>query len=259
MMSSIGSIGSFQASQSIRSLGAYTKQVEALSTGQRLNSAADGAAEMAISNQLAGDIAGIRQGIRNVRDGVSMFQTAEGSLDTVSNNLVRMKELSVQAQSGTYSEQQVALIQREFAELAAQNTQIGMTTKYNGIPLHSGSQTVTIRADGNTSLSLGMQDIPAVVGDLTSDPAQAAQDVEKAIADVSTYRGELGSGINRLSQQSEVLADQAENVLAAKTRISSTDMARTVASESATEIKASVYAQQIHSQTVQQVASLFFG
>lgn len=252
MISSIGS-------QPVRGLGVYAGQIERLTTGSRLNGAADGAAELAISNQFAGDLAGIRQGIRNVRDGVSMFQTAEGSLNVVSDNLIRMKELAVKAQSGTYSEDQIAMIQGEFAQLAAQNTQIGMTTKFNGIPLHSDAKTVTIQAGETTSLRFAMQDVPAIAGKLDSDPAQAAKEVEDAINRVSVYRGELGSGINRLAEQSKVLANQAENVLTAKSRISDTDMARTAAANTAAEIRANVYAQQAHARTVQQVASLFFG
>ena len=247
------------AYQSAKALGTYGKKVEALASGSSLTTSKGQAADMAISNELSGELAGIRQGIRNVRDGISMFQVAEGSLGTVTNNLIRMHELAVQAQSGTYSKEQIAMMQEEFQTLSSANTQIGISTKFNGIPMHNDSQTLSISADGQTTISLPMKDVPAVVGDLTEDAEAAAATVNEAVKMVMEYRGELGSHINRLGEQTEVLAEQAEEVLKADTRISNTDMAQAAATASVEEIKAGIYAQKAHSESVQQIANLFFG
>ena len=93
------------------------------------------------------------QGIRNVRDGISMLQTSDASLDVISKNLVRMKELATQAGSDVYSPQQKQLIQQEFDELASQNVQIGEMTKFNGIRLLKDNQVIS----DLIKVSLGMR------------------------------------------------------------------------------------------------------
>ena len=113
--------------------------MERLSTGKRINSAKDDAAGLAIANSMTAQIRGMNQGIRNSNDGISMAQTAEGALGEVSNMLQRIRELAVQASSGTYSADDRTNLQAEVSELQTQITSILDNTEFNGVKLFDGS------------------------------------------------------------------------------------------------------------------------
>ena len=236
----------------------YEEYLERMADAERVNEARDDAAALALINEMTADLAQYRQEMENARDGVSMLQVAEGTLQTVSDNLTRMRELAMQAQGGLYSEEQIALMQREFENLDEANAQIGMMTAFNGIALHRDGTEAAVAASEDP-LSFDMQSVPAVGGDLTTDPAAAAAAVDEAIREVTAYRGRLGEGMHRLEAQFEGLAEKAENILEARTRIAGTDLAREVASNTAARIEAAVYARQAHSQSVRQIAEIFFG
>ncbi len=125
---------------------------ERLSTGKRINNASDDAAGLAIAASFTSQIRGIAQGVRNANDGISLAQTAEGSLDEVTNMLQRSRELTVQKNNGTYSTEDIANIETEQNALAEQINQIVENTEFNGINLFStAANTVTIQsrcADG---------------------------------------------------------------------------------------------------------------
>ena len=123
--------------------GRLAKSVERLSTGMRINSAADDAAGLAIREGMRAEIAALKQGVRNAQDGISMIQTAEGALAVIDEKLIRMKELSEQASTGTYTNEQRMIIHSEFAAMAAEIDRIATATDFNGIKL----------LDGNTTLS----------------------------------------------------------------------------------------------------------
>ena len=123
--------------------GRLARSVERLSTGQRINSAADDAAGLAIREGMRAEIAALRQGIRNAQDGISMIQTAEGALAVIDEKLIRMKELAEQAATGTYTNEQRMIIHSEFAAMASEIDRIATATTFNGIKL----------LDGNTKLS----------------------------------------------------------------------------------------------------------
>ncbi len=124
---------------------------ERLSTGRRINSASDDAAGLAIAASFTSQIRGIAQGVRNANDGISLAQTAEGSLDEITNILQRSRELTVQKNNGTYSAEDIANIETEQNALAAQLNQIVENTEFNGINLFStASNTVTIQAGAQT-------------------------------------------------------------------------------------------------------------
>jgi flagellin len=116
--------------------------VERLSTGLRINSAADDAAGLAIREGMRADIATLNQGVRNAQDGISMIQTAEGALSVIDEKLIRMKELAEQASTGTYTNEQRMIIQSEFSAMAAEIDRIASATDFNGIKLLSGNVSV---------------------------------------------------------------------------------------------------------------------
>jgi len=116
--------------------------VQRLSTGLRINSAADDAAGLAIRESMRSDVASLNQGIRNANDGISLIQTAEGALSVVDEKLIRMKELAEQASTGTYTNAQRLIIHSEFAAMAAEIDRIANATDFNGVKLLNGSVSI---------------------------------------------------------------------------------------------------------------------
>jgi len=117
--------------------------VQRLSTGLRINSAADDAAGLAIREGMRSEITAMNQGIRNAQDGISMIQTAEGALSVIDEKLIRMKELAEQAATGTYTNDQRLIIQSEFAAMASEIDRIATSTDFNGIKLLNGNVSVS--------------------------------------------------------------------------------------------------------------------
>jgi flagellin len=118
-----------------KSYDALAQSVERLSSGQRINSAKDDAAGMAVRELMRADIAVIDQGVRNTQDGISMLQTMEGAMATIDNALVRMKQLAEQASTGSYSSAQRLIMNNEFTEMANEVDRISKSTKFNGIAM----------------------------------------------------------------------------------------------------------------------------
>jgi len=116
-----------------------SKAMEQLSTGKRINAAADDAAGLAISNKMTSQIRGLTQGVRNANDAISMIQTAEGATNEVTNMLQRMRELAVQAANGSYSNDDRTSLQSEFSELQAEITRIANNTEWNGTKITDGT------------------------------------------------------------------------------------------------------------------------
>lgn len=121
--------------------GALATSIERLSSGLRINSAADDAAGLAIRELMRADISSLNQGIRNANDAISLIQTADGALGVIDEKLIRMKELAEQASTGTYSSDQRLMIDREFQDMAAEIDRIAKSTEFNGIKLLDGSRT----------------------------------------------------------------------------------------------------------------------
>ncbi len=122
--------------------------VQRLSTGLRINSAADDAAGLAIREGMRAEIASLNQGIRNAQDGISMIQTAEGAMAVIDEKLIRMKELAEQAATGTYTNEQRLIIHSEFAAMAAEIDRIANATDFNGVKLLNGN--VSIAGSGGS-------------------------------------------------------------------------------------------------------------
>ncbi len=133
------------------SYGSLSVSVQRLSTGLRINSAADDAAGLAIREGMRAEITAMNQGIRNAQDGISMIQTAEGALSVIDEKLIRMKELAEQAATGTYTNEQRLIIQSEFSAMAAEIDRIATATDFNGIKLLNGNVSVSGSAGNWTS------------------------------------------------------------------------------------------------------------
>src|SRR5690606_9914689 len=141
--------------------------MERLSTGKRINSAKDDAAGLAIATSMTSQIRGMNQGIRNANDGISLAQTAEGSLNEVTNMLQRVRDLAVQAASDTYKETDRDNLQAEVDQLTAQIGQVVANSEFNGVKLFDGTvTTVNIQAGANTDdqVALSMADLTPLAG-----------------------------------------------------------------------------------------------
>ena len=143
------------AGNAARTLGAHygrlSKSVQRLSSGLRINSAADDAAGLAIRELMRADVASLNQGIRNANDAISMIQTADGALAVIDEKLIRMKELAEQAATGTYNSTQRLIIDSEYQAMAAEIDRIANATDFNGIKLLDGSLSGTHNGKGLNS------------------------------------------------------------------------------------------------------------
>ncbi|XEC95378.1 flagellin [Paenibacillus tarimensis] len=197
------------------------KSMEKLSSGLRINRAADDAAGLAVSEKMRGQIRGLEQAQRNVQDGISFVQTAEGAMNEVSAMLTRMKELNVQKLNGTYTAADKANIDVELDELGGQIDSIMTDTKFNGTAITAGA---TIQSDDNAqTIAIAAITTTDFVG-LTSGSTLA--NIETAIESVSTERATLGATQNRLEYTSNNLGTTVENLTASESRIRDTDMAK---------------------------------
>ncbi len=202
------------------------KAMEKLSSGYRVNRAADDAAGLAISEKMRAQIGGLVQSQRNAQDGVSLVQTAEGALNEVHSMLGRIRELKVQYDNGTLSTDDQAAIATEVTALKAEITAIGTDTKFNGKALLTGTAfDFVVGADGEKvsttgvtlSTDIGTIDITASAGGLAT--------IDAAIKNVSTSRAQLGAVQNRLEHRLNNLASYQENLVASESRIRDVDMA----------------------------------
>ena len=221
------------------SYDALATSVERLSSGLRINTAKDDAAGLAVRELMRADIAVIKQGSRNAQDAVSMLQTFEGALAAVDDALIRMKELAEQASTGSYSADQRRIMNAEFLEMFSEITRIGNTTTFNGVSmLDSATGQNMIHFGENSSLMLNSVDVRAAslfnsagllsngIGGDDGTQAQAALSaVTTAINVKDSARASFGYKMNRIQSTASVLDIQAENLVAAESRISDVDVA----------------------------------
>ena len=207
------------------------KSMERLSSGYRINRAADDAAGLAISERLRGQIRGLAQAQRNAQDAVSLVQTAEGSLTEVHAMLQRVRELAVQYKNGSLSTDDRASIQSEVNQLASEIERIGTSAKFNGTSLLNAASTMTFQVGANDGEQIGVATISlgASVGSsvfaLTETGATDISEIDAAIANVSTQRAAFGAVQNRLEYALNNLSTYQENLTASESRIRDVDMA----------------------------------
>jgi flagellin len=199
--------------------------MEKLSSGYRINRAADDAAGLAISEKMRAQIGGLEQSQRNAQDGISLVQTAEGSLAEVHSMLSRLRELKVQYDNGTLSTEDQTAITNEATALTTEITAIGTDTKFNGMALLTGTAfNFVVGADGETVSTTGVT-LSNDVGTIDLTQATALTDIDTAIKSVSTSRATLGAVQNRLEHRLNNLATYQENLVASESRIRDVDMA----------------------------------
>ncbi len=230
-----------------------------LSTGLRVNSAADDAAGLAIRELMRTDIKALQQGVRNANDAISLIQTADGALGVIDEKLTRMKELAEQASTGTYDSTQRLMIESEYQAMASEITRIANATDFNGIHLLDGNlsgdshvgNTMTstgkmkihfgtandsaedyyyIQIGTSTASALGVgNETTAGRAGATISTQEAAQKalvaITNAVVSKDKIRAHLGALQNRLENTVSNLTTQAENLQAAESRISDVDVA----------------------------------
>lgn len=210
--------------------GSMQTSLERLSSGLRINRAADDAAGLAISENLRSQVNGLNQATANAQDGISMVQTAEGAMNEVHSMLQRMRTLAVQAANGTNSSQNQAQIQAEVDQLVSEITMIESRTNFNGTKLlQAGSMTLQVGANQGDVLAFSLGDLAAVKTALASfsiTGADAISTLDAQISAVSTSRSNLGAVQNRLEHTIKNLSVSAENLAASESRIRDTDMAK---------------------------------
>jgi flagellin len=238
-------IEAFNAHRNLTSTAAKAAQsMEKLSSGYRINRAADDAAGLAISEKMRSQIGGLAQAQRNAQDGVSLVQTAEGSLNEVHSMLQRMRDLKVQYANGTLSTDDKSAIVAEGKQLAQEIGNIQSTTKFNGISLldgaggTSGAISFQVGANSGETISVTTKDLLGTNGvgttiaalsgasaDATTWSSVSLQNIDDAIKNVSTLRGDFGAVQNRLDHRLNNLATYQENLTASESRIRDVDMA----------------------------------
>ena len=211
-----------------------------LSSGLRINKASDDAAGLAISEGLKAQMRGFKQAVRNANDGISLVQVAEGALGEVSNMLIRLRELSIQAASDTVGDRERAMIDIEYQHLKEEIERVSQTTQFNGTPLLNGLGGVLDFQVGNYNdpmndrisfnaqdKNVGVQNLNiAEIGTITKHQAQEAlTNIDEAMMQVSSMRADLGALQGRLGSTSSVLMTADENFAAANSRIRDADIA----------------------------------
>lgn len=213
-----------------------------LSSGFRINSAADDAAGLQISNRLSSQINGLNQAISNANDGISLSQTAEGAMDEITNSLQRIRVLAVQSQNGINSSADRVALQKEVSALKTEISRIATTTQFGGIKLLDGKfsakflvganagQNISVNLSrtgggfGSSGLGISTLSISSVGG-----ASAALASIDSAIKTIDSTRADLGALQNRFQSTIRNLSNIVENVSAARSRIRDTDFAKETA------------------------------
>jgi flagellin len=205
--------------------------MERLSSGYRINRAADDAAGLAISERLKAQIGGLAQSQRNAQDAVSLTQTAEGSLDQVHAMLQRIRDLAVEYKNGTLSSTDQTSIQSEVSQLASEIERIGSSAQFNGIQLLSSSATISFQIGANDGqvISISTISLGSTLGtayySLSAAGSSDISEIDSAINAVSAQRSTFGAVENRLNYTLDNAAIYQENLTASESRIRDVDMA----------------------------------
>jgi flagellin len=215
--------------------------MQRLSSGLRVNSAKDDAAGLAIADRMNAQIKGINVAIRNANDGISLAQTAEGALATVTDVLQRMRELAVQAQNGSNGTSDRANLDTEFQQLSSEVTRIAQQTKFNGTAIvgsGAGAQTFQIGANNGDTLTVTTTAVSPVTGSVSSASAAstALAAIDTALDLITTNRATYGAAMSRFEFAISNLQITGENQSAARGRIMDADFAAETANMSRAQI-----------------------
>ena len=231
---------------------AMSASMEQLSTGNRVNSARDDAAGLAIGQNMTAQVRGINMAIRNVNDGVNLLQTADGAMAEQANMLQRMRELAVQSSSGTYSDTQRGYLNTEFVALQSQIDKIGSETTWNGYTLLTGTTggatagtfsfqtgqtsgtTIDVAIGSMTVSGLGVTATNTIGTAVTA--AVTIAKLDAAIGTLNSQRATLGAKINQLTYAGDNLSNISGNIQASRSTIMDTDYATASTQLSKTQI-----------------------
>ena len=213
--------------------------MEKLSTGLRITKAGDDAAGLAVSEKMRAQIRGMEQAERNVQDGISMVQTAEGALEEAGNIAQRMRELGIQAGNDTLASTDKAKIKSELNELQKEMGEIAKEAKFNGQELltkKAADATFTVRAGANSEVrEIKMTNLASIADDLSissvnlstvGDAQSFVKKIDDALEKINNGRANLGAMQNRLEYTANNLTTTTENLSAAESRIRDVDVAK---------------------------------
>lgn len=209
--------------------------MEKLSTGLRITKAGDDAAGLAVSEKMRAQIRGMEQAERNVQDGISMVQTAEGALEEAGNIAQRMRELGIQAGNDTLSDKDRDKVKAELTQLQDEMKKISEETKFNGKQLLNTVGTFTIQAGANSETrTIKTANLSSIATSLnltssissSSDAQNFVAKVETALTSITAARSDLGAMQNRLEYTANNLTTSTENLTAAESRIRDVDVAK---------------------------------
>ena len=211
--------------------------MENLSTGLRITKAGDDAAGLAVSEKMRAQIRGMEQAERNVQDGISMVQTAEGALEEAGNIAQRMRELGVQAGNDTLSNEDKSKVKEELLQLQDEMKKISEETKFNGKQLLNAAGTFTIQAGANSETrTVKTADLSSIAKNIgltsstnissSSDAQSFVTKVDDALKAINAARSDLGAMQNRLEYTANNLTTSTENLTAAESRIRDVDVAK---------------------------------
>ena len=259
-------IGASVAQQAlVRNERAMSAAMEQLSTGKKINSAADDAAGLAISSRMTAQIRGLDQAVRNANDGISMVNTAEGAMIEVTAMLQRMREITVQSANGTTDSADRSYLNKEYQALATEIQRVATNTQWNGRDILTGDAASTgssavsfqVGANGGQTISVTIGDISSTgnttfaalqssgaSGSIATTTAASAQTVatstltaiDAAIKDISEKRADLGAGSNQLTHAVDNLTNIKINAEESRSRILDTDYAQSTSELARTQI-----------------------
>ncbi|HEX8208381.1 MAG TPA: flagellin [Solirubrobacteraceae bacterium] len=207
------------------------KAMERLSSGYRINRGGDDAAGLGISERMRAQIRGLGQAQRNTQDGISMVQTAEGSLAEVHAMLQRIRELAVQYKNGSLSDTDRSAISSEVAQLAAEIDRIGSQAEFNGIKLLNSATAITFQVGANDGdvIAVSTISLSAAMGtmalSLSTSSSSDLTELDAALSAISQQRAVFGAVQNRFEHTLSAMAVYQENLIAAESRIRDVDMA----------------------------------
>jgi len=231
-------VSSLNAQRQLMGSGnALSTSFERLSSGFRINRAADDAAGLQITDRMTSQIQGLNQAVRNANDAISLTQTAEGAMQEITTSLQRVRQLAIQSQNGINGSSDRAALQKEVSALKTEISRIGSTTQFAGVELLTGTysaaflvganggQTISVNLSrsggfGASGLNLGTLSVAS-----ESEASAALTSIDNAISAIGGTRADLGALQNRFQSTIRNLSNVVENVSGARSRIKDTDFA----------------------------------
>ncbi len=223
--------------------------MERLTSGLRINKAADDAAGLAVATGMTTQVMGTDQAVRNANDGISLIQTQDGAMEEVVNMMQRMRELAVQSLNGTYNAENRAQMDQEYDQLASEIVRVGNTTKFNEVSLMDGTTTtislhVGWETGANNKINVSTMNVATSIGaglsnntiSTVAGASLAIGSIDNLLSAVNTKRATWGALQNRLESTVSNLNNVNENISASRSRIQDADFAKESANLARTQV-----------------------